>query len=362
VEPPDLYRTRVDKKYRDVAPYTVDVDGVETWVVDGVTTAGVYAAFCPGDRFLPPEERPMRNAYGNGVDATVVDRWLAENERDGVWGGILIPSATMMCWSIADTDAVNEIMRVYNNWLHEAIAGHNDRVRPMGLVNVDDVAAAVKTLHDLADRGFAGALVPVTPLEGHPYSSPEYEPLWAAAAEIGMPLHFHIVTNRRPWSSGTIRTPLPDTINLHDYLVRIAMTDIILSGAVERHPGLKLVSVEHEAAWVPHWMQRMDWHYTNNSRHAPEFWRFEDGRLPSDFVRQNVYVSFSQDAAAVAMRDVLGVDHLMWGSDYPHPESTFSRSEALLDDMMRGVPDDDIEKLTWRNTMELYGFAAPPAR
>src|SRR4029077_15963262 len=97
-----------------------------------------------------------------------------------------------------------------------------------------------------------------------------------------------------------------------------------------------------------------------NARHAPEFWRFADGALPSDFARSNVYVSFSEDRAAVEMRDALGVDHLFWGSDYPHPESPFTHSEALLADMLDGVPDAEVEKLVWKNTMDLYGLAAPP--
>jgi predicted TIM-barrel fold metal-dependent hydrolase len=287
-------------------------------------------------------------------------QWLADNETDGVYGGILIPSATMLCFSISNPAVIGDVMRVYNEWILETVDGFEHRVKPIGLVNLDDIASTVTSVHALKGQGFAGVLVPVTPVEGRPYSSPDYEPLWAAAAETGMPLHFHIVTNRRPWSSGTIRTVLSDTINLHDYLVRTALTHIILSGALERHPGLRLVSVEHEAAWVPHWLQRMDWHYKNNSRHAPEFWRFANGALPSDLARRNLYVTFSEDPASVAFRDVIGVDHLLWGSDYPHPESTFSRSEALLAAMMEGVPEPEVEKLVWRNTKELYGLDEPP--
>jgi predicted TIM-barrel fold metal-dependent hydrolase len=360
VEPPDLYRTRMSRQHRDAAPYTVEIDGIETWIVDGVTTAGVYAAYCPGDRFLAPDERPARTSYTNGVDSTVIEKWLADNESDGTYGGIAIPSATMMCFSIADPEVVSEVMRVYNEWIVETIDGFQSRVKPIGLVNVDNIEEAVRTVQSLRDRDFAGALIPVTPAQGHPYSSPEYEPFWAAAEEAAMPLHFHIVTNRRPWSSGTIRTPLTDTVNLHDYLVRVALTDIVLSGVLERHPGLQLVSVEHEGGWVPHWLQRMDWQYKNNARHAPEFWRFADGALPSDVARRSVYVSFSEDRAAVSMRDVIGVDHLFWGSDYPHPESTFTHSDALLDYMLEGVPEADVEKLLRGNMKTLYGFEDPP--
>ena len=127
---------------------------------------------------------------------------------------------------------------------------------------------------------------------------------------------------------------------------------------LERHPGLRLVSVDHEAAWVPNWLQRMDWHYRNPERHSPEFRRFSDGALPSDLARQGVYISFSEDRAAVAMRDVLGADHLLWGSDYPHPESTFTKSDELLTGMLADVSDDEVEKLIRRNTQDLYGIEA----
>src|SRR3546814_7402715 len=90
------------------------------------------------------------------------------------------------------------------------------------------------------------------------------------------------------------------------------LTDMVFNGVFGRHPELRVVSVEHEGGWLRHWLARMDWHYRYNLSLTET--RLKDSALPSDFVAQSVYVSFSDDQVLVADRDAIGVDHLLWGS------------------------------------------------
>jgi predicted TIM-barrel fold metal-dependent hydrolase len=174
----------------------------------------------------------------------------------------------------------------------------------------------------------------------------------------------HIVAHRTPGDTSQVlgssnRNSIP--INAGDYHVRVSLSDFILSGVFQRHPDLKVLSVEHEGSWVFHFLQRLDWHYQYN-RLMQMSHRFPDGYLPSDYFRQNVVVCFSEDPFLIKYRDVIGSDNISWGSDFPHSESLFSMSHASLASQLEGVPDDERLKITVTNTARLYGFELPPPR
>ena len=151
------------------------------------------------------------------------------------------------------------------------------------------------------------------------------------AAALDLPLSLHTATRRQ----GRIRGAGDQT--LHDASSRatkafypaLSMCDLIFSGVFERHPRLTVAIVEFELAWVPHVLSTMD--YTYRERHGEAIYRFKNAMLPSDFFRRNVVLGFQEDAIGIRLRDVIGVDTMMWGSDYPHSESTFPQSRKIPD-------------------------------
>ena len=104
----------------------------------------------------------------------------------------------------------------------------------------------------------------------------------------------------------------------------LSMCDLVFSGVFERHPRLTLAIVEFELSWAPNVLTSMD--YTYRERHGEAIYRYKDGMQPSDFFRRNVVLSFQDDAIGIRLRDAIGVDNMMWGSDFPHRESTFPQS------------------------------------
>jgi predicted TIM-barrel fold metal-dependent hydrolase len=134
----------------------------------------------------------------------------------------------------------------------------------------------------------------------------------------------------------------------------MSMCDMIFSGVFERHPRLMLAIVEFELSWAPNVLAAMD--YTYRERHEEAFYRFKDGMRPSDFFHRNVVLSFQEDAVGIRLRDVIGVDNMMWGSDYPHSESTFPQSRKILADILSGVPADEQAKIVGGNAARVYGF------
>jgi len=168
-----------------------------------------------------------------------------------------------------------------------------------------------------ARLGLSGAMITEYPAEDRRYDQPEYEPFWAAAAALGMPLSLHTATRRQ----GKIRGAGPGTLRdassraTKAFYPALSMCDMIFSGVFERHPRLTLAIVEFELAWAPNVLTSMD--YTYRERHGEALYRFKNGMLPSDFFRRNVILSFQEDAIGIRLRDVIGVDNMMWSSDYP---------------------------------------------
>ena len=128
----------------------------------------------------------------------------------------------------------------------------------------------------------------------------------------------------------------------------------------ERFPRLRVGSVEHELGWIPFFLDRIDYVYTDRPRRGPEWKRFQDPNvLPSDFFRRNVFASFQEDPSGLRLLDVMGRDTPTWGSDYPHTESTFPKSREILKTIIAGLPDDDASAITAGTCARLYGFDVP---
>src|SRR5207249_3141662 len=222
----------------------------------------------------------------------------------------------------------------YNDWIADFCRASPDRLQGIAMLNVDDVEEGCQELERCAKLGLVGAFIPVSPLPDRPYRHPIYERLWWTAQDVGVPLLLHI---------GTPRIGVPGcefTINLDeltgagrsttDYWVRYSLGAMLFAGVFDRYPRLKVGSVEHEMAWIPHWLKQMDFTY----RERPVFtkgWKSKAGLLPSDYWRRNMFVEFMEDDLGVQLRDTIGVDNMLWGSDFPHAESTWPKSRQFLD-------------------------------
>lgn len=360
LELPDLFTRSLSGHLAEEAPRVVEVDGADWWLVDGEPQVPALNPSRAGDRFEDDNERRVRSKIEEDARLGGFDpvEFVKDNEEDGVWGAVLFPSMSLIFYGMRDSELLSAVCRIYTDWVIEFASSNPDRLKALAMINVDDVAAAVKELERAADKGAAGALIPVAMPDGLTYDSDIYEPFWAAAASLGMPINLHVATNRttNEWK----RTfKLAENLAAPDYWVRVALGDLIMSGVFERHPGLRVGSVEHEAGWAPFFVRRMDHMYLNSIDFANRGWRFSDGAIPSDFFHRNCFVSFCEDDVAVRHRDVVGVANLMWGNDYPHGESTFPRSREIVAESLAGIPEAEVAAMTCGNVAALYGFTPP---
>jgi predicted TIM-barrel fold metal-dependent hydrolase len=263
----------------------------------------------------------------------------------------------LQLFSVPDSTLLTALFRSYNDWIAEFCSAYPTRLKGIAMINVDDVPEAAKELERSRKHGLAGAMITVYPAEGRSYDRPEYEPFWAAAQALDMPLSLHIATNRPspglPLEDN--RSTRPALLANADHWVRVSLGHMIFAGVFERYPRLQVGTVEHELSWAPHFLERIDYTYTQRARR--DWWyRFKGQALPSDFVHRNVFLSFQEDHLGIRDRDIIGVGNLMWASDYPHTESTFPRSQQILERILAGVSDEERQQITYTNVARLYHF------
>ena len=359
VEPPDLWTDRMDAKYGDRIPHLVTGDPYDQWYCDGEGVGVLGGISQAGKRYSNPEDITLEGSFadvppgGYNPHAHVQDL-----DVDGVYADVLYPSIGLNLYAIPDPVFLRDVFRAYNDWLAEFCNTYPNRLKGIAMIMLDDdIEAGISELKRSAEIGLCGAMIPVFPRGHETYDSPIYEPFWAAAHKMNIPLSLHTGTNR-PGSTvmrteGEVTQTGVDRSNT-DYWVRMSMGHMIFSGVFERYPTLKVVNVEHDLAWIPYYMQRMDVTYIERPTQA--FYRFKDGMKPSDFMRRNIYHSFQDDGLGIRDRDIIGVDKLVWASDYPHAESTFPESQRVLEKILKGVSEDEREMIVSRNCAELYNL------
>ena len=355
IEPPDLWTSHTDKAFRDRAPSVRREHDGDWWYIEGERTLSFAGGAQSGDRFEKPLEL-RSGAYFNEVrpGGYEPNAHLADNENDGVYASLLFPTEGLMLYRLSDSTLLSALCRAYNDWLANFCSASPKRLYGCAMINIDDPADAVAEMTRNRKRGMTAALLPTQAPPGAPYTDPKYEVLWAAAQDLDMPLCMHLGANRAPASGHgeDIRAIRPSYFTVMDMPVRQSFADMIFAGVFDRYENLKVGSVEHELGWLPFFLDRLDNTYTQ--RHGNKnYYRFKGGALPSDLFHRNGFASFQDDALGIRERAHIGIDGLMWGSDYPHTESTFPRSKQINGERLAGVPDVEKKKMLRDNARRI---------
>lgn len=360
VEPPELFIDRMDPKYNDRIPHLVHEDPYDFWYVDN-QKLGVLGSFgaSAGMRFDRPQdiirEGRMKDILPGGYDPHAR---IQDMDLDGVYADVLYPSIGLELYGIEDKQILRDIFAAYNDWLSDYCSSYPNRLKGIAMILLDDeIHAGIKDLYKASKGGFVGAMISVFPSPQHFYDQPMYEPFWQVAQELDMTLSLHVSTNRpssvkSPTTSGVSQSGA-NRVNA-EYWVRMSLCHLVLSGVFERFPDLRVIEVEHDLAWLPFFFNRLDITYKERTTQTP--YRYKGGFLPSDFMRRNVFHSFQEDDLGIRDRDIIGVENLLWGSDYPHAESTFPKSQEILDRILCDVPDEERALIVGGNASKLYKF------
>ncbi len=350
-EPPNTYLDFIDPAYRDRAPHMVDggENVGDLFVIDGMRTPVPMGLVAAAGK--PAEEiRIMGVRFGDlhrsGWDP---EARLADQERDGVSAEVLYPTVGMQLCNHRDGDYKKACFDAYNLWIASYCAAHPERFLGAGQTALRSPEEGIADLETIKALGLRGVMMPGDPSYDDDYDSKSWDPFWDAATDLGLPLSFHILTTR----SGPTRGP-----RLNGFLSVVRgcqdiMGTLVFGAVFERHPRLKVVCVEADAGWVPHFMYRMD-HAFNRHRH----WMQPDqelARLPSEYFAENIYVTFQDDWTAFKQADQMNWRRLMWANDFPHSDSTWPWSQEMLDTHTTSLTDEQTEAILCTNVAELYG-------
>ncbi|MQF70131.1 amidohydrolase [SAR202 cluster bacterium AD-804-J14_MRT_500m] len=360
IEPPHLWTDGIETDFKHRAPKVeADPEG-DYWYIDGMRTNSFQGGAQAGVRFEHPEELEAARRWEEVMPGGYVpEECVKDNEQDGIEISVLYPTEGLDLYSVPDGNLLSAIFRAYNNWLSDFCATNPRQLKGIAMLNIDNPDEAVSELERVSAKGLPGAMIPVHPPEERSYDSNEYDVLWNAAERLGMPLSLHVGTNRATDKQGPdkvqVRQMKLSQLAAIDYFVRVSLGNLILSGVFERFPNLKVICVEHELAWIPSFLERLDYTYSQRAA-GIQLERFKDGMIPSDFFHRNIYASFQEDGLGIKDRDIIGIDNLMWGSDYPHTESTYPRSVETVTRILDGIPEDEKRKILRDNAVRVYGL------
>jgi len=350
IEPEDLWRANMPKKLADLVPRAEkDPDGEwETVFVDGSTFRRKLPSSA-AQEFYDASSRPqgIRDAKAR----------LGDLDKEGIWGELIFPSLGMWNSSFRTPEVLHEAMKVSNDWAVDNIMKVSPRLVPTAQVSTLSVEDAVSELQRSAGLGYRAVFLPTTP---HPlqkdWNHDAWEPFWAAAEEAGMVLAFHIGTDPIDLSSGSVgvtyRGPGGAVLNYTEttFSGQRAIMKMVASGALDRHPNLKVLVSEGGATWVPFLGDRMVEGYRQHHMAV----RPKLSRSPKEILYDQVYASFQHDESAIAAMTAMGYNNVMFGSDYPHMEGTFGHTQDTLKGLFDGVDDAVRYRITQGAFLELF--------
>jgi predicted TIM-barrel fold metal-dependent hydrolase len=360
--PKDLWQTRVPAAWRDRAPKVVDTSdgpywtcGSDRWDPWGGRTG---AAGAMGGRRLALEKGGVLE-HGVLRPTTTALR-LADMDRDGVDATVMYGPIVPLL--VQDPELRRVCYRAYNEWLAEFCATAPERLIGAGLVPVDDPKEAAEEVHHLKGLGLRTGMFLAARAET-PLWDDAWEPLWAAAAETGLPLGFHLGGGLRTVTWSGPKAAHPGNMGVRVAVSTLQMDEplaaVVFSGALERYPRLRIVLAETGIGWLPYVYERFDdsWQRFVD---AEAYWRERGGlRLtmaPSAYLRRQVWATFQIDYAGLRLLDVIGDDRVMWASDYPHADSTWPESQRAIAENFKAVPAESRRRILCDNARALYGL------
>ena len=253
-----------------------------------------------------------------------------------------------------DPEAAVEMMRIYNDWLADFCDSQPARFAGLASIPSHDVDAAVAEIARVVKRGALRGLEVANSAELKPLFDPEWDPLWRAVAESGLPLHFHTIGGTRPNFDAmpTLQGRQAHAVYITGFQLGMAriLMEVIYSGVLETYPSLKVVIAESGIGWIPYLLDRMDMEWEEQYKDLPLSMK------PSDYWHRQCFATYQSDPIGLRLLDILGEDNIMWGSDFPHPDGVWPDSQAFIEKELGHLPDATHRKLVCANAARLYGF------
>lgn len=349
--PRDLWQSRLPSALAERGPRVEERQGTPLWVCEDRVLA--RSGSSGNTEVLKKLSAIVRAGIeDDGFRSGNPKLRLEDMDRDHLWASVIYgPLAIGL--PIEDPELQRACHAAWNDW---AVVEFNpvapERLCVLGFLPSSSPEAAAAELERCAQIGHRGAILDVFEID---LTDRAWDRLWATAAEVGLPISFHLKGGvwskalgyrRGRWQSAAFASVLP--LQLDEPLAIM-----MFSGALERHPGLVVVLAEIGIGWLPYFLTRMD-HEWEALRGQLDY---ATERPPSEIFRRQVMVTFEEEPLGAQLIPLVGADSCMWASDYPHTDSTFPNSMEAIEEALGTLSAEDRRKVTATNCARLYGFA-----
>jgi uncharacterized protein len=360
---PDIFTANATPALKERMPYVTDGPDGPFWTCKNGGSFGLLNGVGPAGQKLVPGQNyrvDVMAATGLYEDGKKGQRHptdpalrARDMDRDGVQAEVIfgiLGAATRL----NDPVAANEMFRIYNDWLVDFCKHDPDRFIGLACLPYGDIDAAVQEIRRVAKLGLRGVELSCS-WDMEPMWHPMWEPLWKTIHEVNLPLHFHtfpaVPPSQLDRATGQSRRAAFFTVvsGFQMNLVNI-LAAIIGAAVLERYPNVRVSFGESGIGWIPYALDRMDFEWED---------RFRDLGLtmkPSDYWRRQCKGTFQFDRIGGKLIDEMGVETLMWGSDYPHADGVWPESSKYIEEQFGHLPADYTHKITCENAGKFYGL------
>lgn len=369
LEPMDLWENYLDSKYKDRAiRWRVDEQGRDYWEVDGKTgyepgtnaNLGGIAGYPDGDHEKLNTPGIYKYMDGAPPGSMAPHQRVQVLDDEGIDAALIYPTIGII-WeeNVDDPGLALALAQAYNNWLVDFCKPYSDRLFAVAHIPILDVEDAVSEMKRTAKLGAKGFFIRPDIFDGRTIAHTDYDPLWAEAQDMNLPIAPHVVVRvnntMSDWASslwpGEYSIQRENMVFTFTYLmldVQAAFTAMMTTGVFDRFPRLKYVILESGGGWIAHWLERMDSKYKvgkgfSSMKEPPSFY----------FDRQ-CYISVDPDEKTTpAMVKLLGAEHFVWASDFPHEDAEYGPVEELKEHI-GSLSDSAQNKILGENAVKVY--------
>ena len=373
-EPHDLWTRHAPAAYRDRVPQVRDVDGTAMWTVDGIPMGRASASSVvhrdgSRSRGVGFISWTFDDAHPAAYD---VPTRLQVMDEVGVWAQIVYPNAAgfggQRFGTIDDRVLKNLCATLYNDAMLELQEQGGGRLFPMALLPWWDIDASVAEAERAASMGLRGVNMTSDPQQGGApdLNSRAWDPLWDVCADLGLPVNFHIGASETslswfgssPWpSQGDEQRLAIGSAMMYLTNARV-LSNLIISGLLERHPTLKFVSVESGIGWIPFVLEALEHQLGETSPGVLDYLSMS----PLEYFRRQIYACFwFEKRDVVHTLDILGADNVLFETDFPHPTCLYPDSMVIAAPALDALTPDVRRRVLQDNAAKLYRIALPRA-
>ncbi|MDZ7675393.1 MAG: amidohydrolase family protein [Acidimicrobiales bacterium] len=368
----DLFTSRAPAGYEDRVPHVEHIDGLDMWVIEGNSfgKAGSGGTIDPQGK-----KHPFHDSQGGswGIDDVHPAAWDVKTRLEyldevGIEAQVLYPNSIglggqNLVNTVGDRTLVQLCIELYNDAMADVQEESGGRFIPMPIMPAWDIDGCIREANRCADMGLKGVNMTADPQDsGSPdLGDPAWDPFWEVCTGRDLPVHFHIGASQTALNFfGTTFWPSQDDYvkpaiggaSLFQNNSRLLLNSCY-SGMFDRHPDLKMVSVESGIGWVPFMLEAMDYELEEN---APEHAKQLE-KLPSEYYFSNWYTTFwfeNGNGDLQHLIDIVGEDNVMFETDFPHPTCLHPNPVESVKDKIATLRPETQRKIMGGNAAELY--------